>query len=214
MRLANAILLTTLAAAAPAEIVDRTVAVVGTQTITASEVELQARLEQMFNNAPLDLSDEGLRTALQRLIEQRLIEADMKLAGLTIVEDREIDAAFDQLRTQRFAGMSLADALVRYGLEGRDVREFLGKQLRYTRYVEFRFRAGLQADEASIQAAYRKRFAGVASPPPVEEVRAELRQQVLDERAEEMLDERVRQLRADTRVVMLDPIQPEAEAVP
>jgi hypothetical protein len=207
-------LLMSLAAAAPAETLDRTVAIVGTETITASEVDLQARLEQMFNNAPLDLSDEGRQTALQRLIEQRLIEADMTLAGLTTVEGREIDAAFDQLRTERFAGMPLADALKRYGVEERDVREFLAKQLRYTRYVEFRFGAGLQADDDALQAAYRKRFAGVASPPPLDDVRAELRQQVLDERAEEMLDERVRQLRADTRVAILDPIEPQAEAAP
>jgi hypothetical protein len=212
LRFACAILLLVVVAKAPAEILDRTVAVVGTQAITASEVELQLRLEQMFNNAPLDLSADARQAALQRLIEQRLIEADMTLAGLQIVEDRDVDAALEQLRQERFAGLPLADALAQYGVKERDVREFLRKQLRFTRYVQFRFRAGLQPDDEAIQTAYRKRFAGVAAAPPLAEVRDELRRQVLDERAETMLDERVRQLRAETRVALLDPI--EAQTAP
>ena len=37
---------------------------------------------------------------------------------------------------------------------------------------------------------------------------------LLDERAETMLDDRVRQLRAETRIVFLDPIRPDPEAAP
>lgn len=214
MRAAAAVLFLSLASAAPAQLLDRTVAVVGSRPITATEVELQMRLQALFNEVPLDLSDKARATALERLVEQRLVETDMSLAGLPPVEAREADGAFAQLRQNRFGGLSFDEALDRYGLKERDAREFLLRQLRFARYVQFRFRAGLQADEESIRQAYDRRFAGVIPAPALDDVRDELREQVLNQKAERMLDERVRQLRAETRVAYLDPIEPEPEAVP
>jgi len=203
-----------LAALASAEILDRTVAIVGANAITASEVRMQALLEAMFNDTSPDLSDAGLRRALERLVEQRLIEEDITLAGLQVVEDSDLEAAFTQLRQARFGGAGFEQAIANYGLTEVNVRAFLRKQLQFTRYVDFCFRAGLQADEDALRAAYRKKYAGVASPPPFETVSEELELDLLDERAETMLDDRVRQLRAETRIVFLDPIRPDPEAAP
>lgn len=193
---------------------DRTVAVVGSTPITATEVDLQMRLQALFNAAPLDSSDQARQEALSRLVEQRLVETDMTLAGLPPVEDAELDEAFAQLRRTSFGAFGFDEALDRYGVKQRDAREFLRKQLRFARYVQFRFRAGLQADEDAIQRAYAERFAGASPAPALDEVRESLRQQVLDRQAERMLDERVRQLRAETRVAYLDPIGPVSEAGP
>jgi hypothetical protein len=171
-------------------------------------------LQALFGETALDLSDQARAEALNRLVEQRLIESDMALAGLPPIEDRELTQAVDQLRQARFAGLTLDAALSRYGVKERDVREFLRKQLRFSRYVQFRFRAGLQADDAAVSAAYRRRYAGVPEAPPLEAVRDELRAQALDEQAERMLDDRVRELRAETRIVYLDPIQTAREVTP
>jgi hypothetical protein len=204
----------TLAAGLPGEILDRTVAVVGNKPITATEVDLQLLLQSMFNEATPDLSPEARRKALERLVEQQLMETDMTLAGLQVVENRELDAAFAELRAGRFAGLGFDAALTRYGLKERDVRDFLRKQLRFTRYVQFRFRAGLQAGEDAIKAAYNRRYAGSGDPPPLDDVREELREEILNQRSEAMLDERVRQLRVETRVAFLDPIAPNREGEP
>ncbi|MEZ5361077.1 MAG: SurA N-terminal domain-containing protein [Bryobacterales bacterium] len=199
---------------AHAEILDRTVAIVGANPITASEVEMQALLEAMFNNTPPDLSEAGRRRALERLVEQRLIEEDITLAGLQVVEEKDLQDAFSQLRQARFGNLGFAQALRDYGLTETNVRNFLRKQLQFTRYVQFRFRAGLQADEDALRAAYRKKYERVASPPPFETVAEELELDLLDKRAETMLDDRVRQLRAETRIVFLDPIRPSTEPAP
>ena len=199
-----------LSATAPGQLLDRTIAVVGSLPVTATEVELQLRLQALFNDALLDLSVESSKEALDRLIEQRLIETDMQLAGVPPVEDRELDEAFDQLRGAQFGGLTFDRALARYGVGEPDVREFLRKQLRFARYVQFRFRAGLQADEEEIEQAYDLRFRNVESAPPLDDVREELAQTVLDQQAERMLDERIRELRAETRVAFLDPIEREA----
>ena len=214
MRFACAVLLLASAPPGSGQLLDRTVAVVGSTPITATEVDLQMRLQALFNDAPLDLAEQARQGALSRLVEQRLVETDMRLAGLPPVEDDELGDAFAQLRRSRFGGLGFDEALERYGVKERDAREFLRKQLRFARYVQFRFRAGLQADEEAIETAYRERFGDVSSAPPLDEVRESLRAQVLDQLAESMLDERVRQLRAETRVAYLDPIEPDTEAGP
>ena len=214
MRLAAPSLLLLLAALGHAEILDRTVAIVGAQPIMASEIELQIRLQAMFNDTQPDLSEAAKKAALERLVEQRLIENDMTLAGLQVVEESELDAAFADLRQGRFGGLSFEHALERYQVNERDVREFLRKQIQFTRYVEFRFRAGLQANDEDLAAEHRRRFTGSATAPPLESVKDELREQLLAQRAETMLDERVRQLRSETRVVFLDPIRPEEGVKP
>ena len=197
-----------------AEILDRTVAVVGAQPILASEVEMQLLLEAMFNDAAPDASEAARKAALDRLVEQRLIETDMTLAGLQAIGERELESTFSKLRGSRFGGLSFEQALQRYRLKERDVREFLKQQLQFTRYVEFRFRAGLQADEEALAAEYRRRYPDAKSAPALETVQDELREQLLAQRAETMLDERVRQLRSETRIVFLDPIQGAEEAAP
>ena len=210
MKVFAVVVLGSLGAASSSQMLDRTVAVVGSRAVTATETELQLRLQALFNGAPLDLSDRARQAALDRLIEQRLIETDMALAGVGLVEDRELEQAFRELRQSPFGGLAFDAALERYGVSEDDVREFLRRQLRFARYVELRFRAGLQADDEEIQDAYNRRFEGVSAPPELDDgLRAELRRQILDEEAERMLDERIRQLRAETRVAFLDPIQPE-----
>jgi hypothetical protein len=197
-----------------AEILDRTVAVVGTEAIMASEVEMQIRLQAMFNGAEPDLSEAARKQALERLVEQRLVQTDMTLAGLQSVEGRELETAFSELRQGRFGEMGLEQALERYGVKERDVRTFLRRQLQFTHYVDFRFRAGLQVDDESLAAEYKRRFASSQNRPPFESMRDELREQLLAERTETMLDERVRQLRSETRIAFLDPIAPAREAAP
>ena len=204
----------TLAGGLQAEILDRTVAVIGSRPITASEVESQALLESMFNGTSRDLSDAASRTALERLVEQRLIESDMTPGALQTVAESDLDAAVEQLRGESFGGLAFAAALEHYGVREKDVREFLRKQLRFTRYVRDRFRAGLQADDEEVEAAYLRRFAGAPGAPAIADVREKIRDQLLSERSEAMLDERVRQLRAETRIVFLDPIEERPEVAP
>jgi hypothetical protein len=63
------------------EVNDRVVAVDEEQAITASEVDLQLRLEALFNREPLGVTPEKRRRALQRLIAVRVIKSEAVMAG-------------------------------------------------------------------------------------------------------------------------------------
>ena len=66
---------------AQADVIDRIAAVVGSVPITSSQIDQQLRLEAFFNESPVDLGQLSRTAALNRLIDQRLIEPEIRLAG-------------------------------------------------------------------------------------------------------------------------------------
>ena len=68
-------------AAAQTGVIDRVAVVVGNQVITASEVELEVRLTEFLNGAPLDLGPAARKAAAERLVDQQLIRNEMQAAG-------------------------------------------------------------------------------------------------------------------------------------
>lgn len=209
-----ALALLAVTSATSAELFDRTVAIVGERAVLASEVDAQLRLEAMFDERELDLSDEAHREALDRLIEQRLLESDIALTNFAPLAPARLAAAQAQLRRQTFAGRSFQEALTAYDLEERQALGFLERQLRFANFIQFRFRTGLTVPDEAIQARYRRVFDGVPGAPPLEEARDRLRRNLIDEAAEQALDSRIRQLRAETRVVLLDRLAESATEEP
>ncbi len=203
-----------LALAAPlqAEILDRTVALVGTEPILRSEVRAQVRLEAMFDDRPLDESDEALEAALERLIDQKLLSAQIGLSGMDYEDPSELERQVRELSTQTFAGLPLTDALSRYGLTAQQAQDFLRRQLRFANYVRFRFRSGLEASPTDVRQEYRLLYGGLANPPPLEDVESELIDRVRMRAAEAALADRIRTLRATTRILRLPRL--EAAAAP
>lgn len=204
-------------ASLPADVIDRTAAVVGQAVVTESDVERQLRLEAMFNDRQPDLSPAARRRALQRLIEQRLLERDMTLAGYATAEDEELLDELDQIRAQQFADMSFERALEHYGLTKEIVLGFIRRQIDYQGYVRFRFQTGLAAADEEIAREYKRLYPEAKTEPPPE-LEEEIRARLVEEKAARLVDARIKQLRAETRIVILDRIEPdekpETEATP
>lgn len=195
-----------LSASAPGEIVDRLVAVVGDEGITASDVELEIRLEALFSERSSEGSPADFKGALERLIDQRLIAQDMALAGFLNVEEDQLEAAAAQLRAADFRGLGFEEALAKHDVGEEQAREFLRRQLRFARYVDFRFRAGIEVSEEELTRRYRAEYGRGPEAPPLESVREALRSRLLDEQVERALEARIRELKLSTRVIVLDPI--------
>jgi parvulin-like peptidyl-prolyl isomerase len=186
-----------------AEILDRTVAIVGADSILDSEVEAEARLAAMFGDQPLDTSESARAAALERLIDQRLLANQIALSGFEAGADQELEPQIAELSAQTFAGLSFEAALQRYGVTAEQARDFLRRQLRFADYVSFRFRSGLEATPQDLQAEYRRRFANRDNAPPFDAVADELAENVRIRAAEAALEDSIRRLRATTRIVRL-----------
>jgi hypothetical protein len=198
-----------------AEVIDRVVAVVGQQAITASEVELQLRLEALFNRELLEITDEKRRRALQRLIAVRVIQSEAIMAGFLSTSEQDVQLRLQQSRRQGYAnGLAFEQALKNYGLREQDAADFWRQVIGYERFKDFRFKTGLEISPEAVTAYYEKNVVaefnkeGQGAAPPLVEIYNQVEQAVIEERANEMLDEWLKETRPQTRIVILDEQEP------
>jgi hypothetical protein len=197
-----------------AQVADRTVAVVGDQSITASEASLQARLEAMANGVVYVDSPEIIQASLGRLIDQRLIANDIQLTGRPPVSQQQRSAALGQLKEQDFGGLDFTSALKKYNVTTEQALDFFVRQVEFTRYIDFRFRIGQTIDDEALRQLYASKYERTPNreAPEFDEVREALRAELLSATVESRLEQHIRQLRADNRVVRLGPIDRTAVA--
>ena len=105
-------------------------------------------------------------------------------------------------------GRDLAAALHHYGLTERDCESFLEAQLGFERYVAFRFQTGLRAEPEAMETYYRGEYvrqqhARGADPEPFEAVQDQIAQFLVELQTNELLEQRMKELRALHRIEIL-----------
>lgn len=196
MRTPVVVLLVTLAlgAAAPGEIIDRTVAVVGAGVVTRSDVLLHLRVRAFLDGEPLDLSARQQRLALNRLIEQALIRREVELSRYVAPDMADVDSLVDRLRQPRLEKPEDYEReLARYGISDEQVRQAVLWQLTLLRFIEYRFRPGVQVSEAEARAYYDKEFSPAARSkgqevPPFEDARDSIESILTSTKVDESLN--------------------------
>ncbi len=207
MVIAATILLSSIAVVA--EMIDGVAAVVGSKAVTHSEIARELRLEALFNLIEVDQSPANRNAALNRLIERRLVRQDLDLADFLLADPAAVDSRMREYRGMRFAGgRDLQASLLHYGLLEQECRDFVSEQISFERYVAFRFKTGLDATDAEIadyyQAIYRRQQEQLgATPEPLDEVAERIGEVLVELQADRLLDVRIRELRALTRVEIL-----------
>lgn len=195
------------------EVIDKVVAIVGRQAITSSEVDRQLRLQALLGGQPYDPSPQQRSDALERLIRQALVEQEMAIANFPSVKEKTIEGQLEAYRKERYwKGMSFEAALEHYGVSENGVRTFLRRLHDFLRFVDFRFRTGLEASREEVERYYEETFipdlraAGNPAPPPLEDVYEQLEERVIDQKVESRLDLWLKEVRSTTRVTSPDPI--------
>lgn len=189
-----------------AEVIDRIAAVVGYEAIALSEIDMESRLEALLNRTPAAPSQAYREQLLERLIDRRLILQDLTTTPFLTAQPEEIEDQMRSLRTQEYlGGRNFPDALQHYGLTEADCRTYLSERIGFERYVSFRFKTGLDADLEAAREYYRDeyepRLRALGEPAePFDEVVEEISQIVVERRANALLDQRLRALRAATRI--------------
>ena len=194
-----------------AEILDKVVAVVGKNVITASEVAQQLRLESFINQRPVDHSEQASSLALQRLIDQNLISQEMLVTSFLGVSDSQIEQELAASHQQEFPnGMSFGAALEAYNLSEEDLRDFLRRQLNVLRFIDFRFRTGMEVTEDEINIYYENsyipqvRLVEASIPEPLTEVRGQIREVVAQQKVDALLDDWLKRIRATSRLDIVE----------
>jgi hypothetical protein len=182
LRRGLSILLLACAALGRAEIIDRVAVSVGNRVITQSDLVREIRVTAFLNGTEPDLGGAGKRKTAARMVDQRLVRRELELSRYPEPAPAEAEPAFEKLKAERFSGReeALRAALAGYGISEQDLKDELLWQLTFLRFVDVRFRPGVQLSTAEIRDYFDRvvRPAAEAAQPGRRVTLAQFRDQI------------------------------------
>jgi hypothetical protein len=146
-----------LAGVALAVIVDRIVVTVGTQAITESELELTIRMTSFLNQTQADFSAANRRATVERLIEQKMVLKELDFSRYPHPSIDEVPPRVANLVKLLFAGKDAAfrASLEKYQITEDDLKRYLLWQMTFFRFIDFRFRPGIQVSDTEVEEYFK-----------------------------------------------------------
>lgn len=206
--LARLVLLSTFLTSGPrAGVIDRIAVTLDNQIITESEIALEIRLTAFLNGDSPEFSAEARKKAADRLIEQKLIRREMQIGRYLEPSKDDVEAMLKQIQTQKFEGPEdYRQTLEKCDLTEEDLKAHLLWQLALLRFVDARFRPGVQVTDDEIRASFESELAKLekeAAPgkkPKLEDLRDPIRETLINQRVDQQLDEWLDATRKRTRI--------------
>jgi len=192
------------------EIIDRIAVTVGNQVITQSQIDDEVRVTAFLNRERLALNVESRKAAAKRLIEQALIKHELDLSRYPLPELTEANISLDNLRAMYPSGADFEAALQAYDITPDELRRRLWWQLTLLRFIEYRFRPGIQVPASDVQAYYRQQVSqweqkGTKPIPTLEESRAKIEEILTQKRIDEALEQWMKDTRNQLMIAYRDP---------
>ena len=177
-----------------ADIIDRIAITVGNQVITETQIEEEIRVTAFLNRDKLDLSQSSREQAAGRLIEQALVRREMDLSHYPFPDAEAAAAALETVKSTYANQDEYARALESYGITEGDLTRRLLWQITLLRFIDYRFRPGIQIPTADVQTYYRQQVSnwerkGVKPIPSLEESRDQIEEILTQKRIDEALDQ-------------------------
>jgi hypothetical protein len=183
-----------------AEIIDRIAISVGNQVITESQIDEEIRLTAFLNQEPLYLDNVQRKKAGGRLIEQTLVRREVEFSRYPLPPLSDAAKALETLKARYKTQTEYQQALDAYGITEESLERRLSWQETLLRFIDYRFRPGIQIPDADVQAYYlqqldRWRQEGIQPVPSLEDVRVSIEQTLTEQRIDQAMDRWL----ADTR---------------
>ena len=203
-RIAISTLLVLLALAAPLraqQVVDRIVARVEGDILTLSEIRELGRFQQLLEGRAA--SDEKL---LQQLLEQWIVQSEATASRFPQPSPEEVQSELARIQKEFASPEAYRARLRELGLTEAALRRFLERQLYFARFLDYRFRPGVQAEPAEVEKYYQEELvprltAQKRAVPPLETVEEQIRelltQREISLRAARWLEESRSRLRVE-----------------
>jgi len=192
-----------------AEIIDRIAISVGNQVITEGQVDEEIRLTAFLNHEKLDLSIAERKKAAGRLIEQALVKRDLDLSRYPVPTLADAAASLHDVKVSYDPESLYQQMLQQYGVTEEALKRRLLWQLTLLRFVDFRFRPGIQIPEADVKTYYDQELItwkqqGVQPVPTLEDSRAKIEEILTQQRIDQALDTWMAETRKQVTINYLD----------
>ena len=203
------------AAAVP---IDSVVAVVNGQVILHSDIDDDIQLS-VLDSTPGAAGALTRQRALEELISRTLIQQQIRQEDLASIQPSAADvtARMEEIRKQLPACVRAdcsTDAgwktfLAEHGLTQFRVQAYLRNRMEILRFIEQRFRQGIQIGEEQIETYYHDtlvpEYPAGASVPPLQEVSPRIQEILLEQQVNQLFDNWLDNLRTQGDVEILDP---------
>jgi peptidyl-prolyl cis-trans isomerase SurA len=200
--LAVVLLLAWSAVSAPAEVIDRILAVVEGQLVTLSDVRAVTRLG-LESASP---NTDAVQDVLEKLIDRQLMLIEVDRYAPPEPSTSEVDAQFQIVQKRYADALGLEIALGQVGWARDDVRRYVRDELRIERYLQQRFTATIQPTDDEVAAYYRlhaDEFTRGGSIAPYAAVREDVRTRLIAERRSILVREWLTGLRRRANIQQL-----------
>lgn len=198
-------LLLLLATLTAAQTLDRIAVSVDNAAITERQVLEEIRLTAFLSRQPPDLGPAARRAAAERLVDQTLLAREMNLSRLPRATAEEIAPELKLEAARSGSRESFLQELARYQLTEDLLARRLAWQVTVLRFIDFRFRPGVQISDSDLEARYRAfardfRREQRREPPPFEQARADLEKLLTEERVNMALERWLGEARTDAAI--------------
>ena len=193
-----------------AEILDRIAITVANQVITESQIDDEIRVTAFLNREKLDLTAAAKKKVAARLVQQTLIRREMDLSRYPLPELADAGESLGTIKATYPSETDFQNALEIYGITADDLTRRLWWQLTLLRFIDYRFRPGIQISPADVQAYYRQQVSewrqkGTNPIPTLEESRDQIEEILTQQRIDQALDQWIQDTRKQVTINYLDP---------
>ena len=212
----------TLPAARAGEVIDRIVATVNGHIILESDWDEALCYESVLSGRAVSLfTEDDRRAVLDRLIDQELLDEQMKSASFRHATEEEAAAEVADARKQypeAAADQGWQSFLARYGLTEKMLVAHVQQQIDLMRLVDAHLRPAVQIDSKTIEAYYRDKFVpqlkqSGAGDVPLADVSGKIRELLTQEKVSELMVSWLQSLRSESKVSLPGVNAPPEEGV-
>ncbi len=187
------------ALAQPGELIERTLAIVGTQVITLSDARAAARLGLVDTAPSADAA--GIT---QPLVDRELVLREVQRYAPPAPSESAVDARLDEIRKRVAGAAEMARVLDETGFTEARLRAWVRDDLRAVAYLAQRFASASTPTDTEISTAYAQQRAEFdRSGATFEQAAPILRERLVVSRRRELIADWVSDLRRRTDVVIL-----------
>jgi hypothetical protein len=192
------------------ETLDRVVASVDYQAITARDVEMEYRFEQLLKGDPATgTPDEQARQDIRnRLIEQALLEQQIPGSGIPPIKKETLTSGLADIQKKFGSERAFETALHAAAFDDRQVLARLRLRESILELTDKRLRPQAWVDRSEIEKYYNDTFVPAfkahnqGPSPALADVQDKIREILIQEKINQLLDEWIADLKTNHRVVL------------
>ncbi|MEJ2006557.1 MAG: hypothetical protein P8Z30_00115 [Acidobacteriota bacterium] len=193
------------------ETLDKVVASVGYDAITQSDVMEEYHFERFLQSeTPTGTPSEAeQQDVLSRLISQKLLAGQMRTPARESKNGRKMaEETLNNIRKKFPSEAAYRSALQSLGMTEQQVLKRLEIYQRTLRMIDNRLRPAAQPEPSEVEGYYKKTFVPeyakghTGPPPPLDDVREQIREILVQEKMNQLLDNWLKRLKSDHRVTI------------